>query len=228
MTKLSDELKTLLYDNGAAIVGFADLSAIVDHNMTSGVSIAINIPIEIIKSIHDGPTIDYYNANHSINDKLNQLVSMGADFLMNKGYEAYAQTTDVVKEFDVYRTALPHKTVATNAGLGWIGKSALFVTEQFGSAVRLSSLITNAELEYGIPITTSKCGGCIKCTNACPANAISGELWSVSVDRDTFFDALACRKKARELAAAQIDKEITLCGKCIEVCPYTKRYINGN
>jgi epoxyqueuosine reductase QueG len=225
---LSDELRTLLYDNGATLVGFADLASIVEHNMTSGVSVAINIPIEVIKAINDGPTMDYYNEYYRINEKLNQLVTMAARFLTGKGYEAYAQTTDVVKEFDVYRTALPHKTVATNAGLGWIGKSALFVTEQFGPAVRLSSLVTNAKLEYGIPVTTSKCGSCMECTDACPANAISGKLWNVKTDRDAFYNPVACRKKARELAATKINKEITLCGKCIEVCPYTRKYLSSD
>ncbi|MGB8451461.1 MAG: 4Fe-4S double cluster binding domain-containing protein [Anaerocolumna sp.] len=62
------------------------------------------------------------------------------------------------------------------------------------------------------------------CTDACPGKAISGRVWSLVLDRDDFFDAMACRKKAREIAAKSIDKKITLCGKCIEVCPYTRKY----
>jgi epoxyqueuosine reductase QueG len=65
------------------------------------------------------------------------------------------------------------------------------------------------------------------CTNACPGKAISGKLWKADLDRDEFFDPLACRKKARELAAEKIRKEITLCGKCIEVCPYTQSYLRS-
>jgi len=55
-------------------------------------------------------------------------------------------------------------------------------------------------------------------------NAISGLTWNPKLDRDEFFDALACRKKAREIAAKSLEKQITLCGKCIEVCPYTRKY----
>lgn len=225
MDSISKQLKSLLFENGASLVGFADLKEITGGDMPYGVSVAVALPPELVKSIHDGPNMDYYDAYHSINGKLDLLVTMGADFLKEKGFQAYAQTVDEVKEFDVYRTALPHKTVATNAGVGWIGKCALLVTEEFGSAVRLSSFITDAELECGSPITKSKCGDCMACTNACPGNAVSGKMWSAQVDRDSFFNPLACRKKAREIADERIHKEITLCGKCIEVCPYTQRYI---
>jgi len=226
ISKIGDELKSILYEGGASLVGFADLKSIAKSDMPFGVSVAVAIPADTVKSIHNGPNLAYYDAYHTLNEKLDHLVTMGEEFLKSKGYMAYAQTVDAVKEFGTYRTELPHKTVATNAGLGWIGKSALLVTEQFGSAIRLSSLVTNAELECGAPITESKCGGCMVCASACPAKAISGKLWNVELDRDEFFDPLACRKKARELAAERISKEITLCGKCIEICPYTQKYLN--
>lgn len=119
---------------------------------------------------------------------------------------------------------MPHKTVAVMAGLGWIGKSALFITEEYGSAVRLTSVLTDAPVDYNKSIIWSKCGGCMLCYEACPGKAISGREWSPDIDRDDFFDAMACRKKAREIAANTLNKKITLCGKCIEVCPYTKKY----
>jgi epoxyqueuosine reductase QueG len=119
---------------------------------------------------------------------------------------------------------MPHKTVAVNSGLGWIGKSALFITEEYGSVIRLTSVLTDAPLEYNKATIKSKCGGCMICTQACPGKAISGRAWSPELDRDEFFDAVACRKAAREIAAKSIQKKITLCGKCIEVCPYTRKY----
>jgi len=227
MNTIDIELKEILYQSGADLVGFANLeSVITEEDMSFGVSVAVAISPEVVKSIHNGPNMSYYNEYHRINDILNNIVTTGAEFLVNKGYKACAQTTNVVKEFGIYRTALPHKTVATRAGIGWIGKSALLVTKEYGSAVRISSLITDAELQCADPIDNSQCGNCRVCTNNCPAQAISGELWNVDKDRDSFYKPLDCRKKARELAAKNINEEITLCGKCIEVCPFTQKYLS--
>jgi epoxyqueuosine reductase QueG len=130
-----------------------------------------------------------------------------------------------MKEYGNFRNIMPHKTVAVKAGLGTIGKSALFITKQYGSAVRLTSVLTDAPLNIKEPEVESICGSCMICANACPGKAISGRNWSPELNRDDFFDVGACRKKARELAAQALDKKITLCGKCIEVCPYTRKYL---
>ena len=47
----------------------------------------------------------------------------------------------------------------------------------------------------------------------------------VKVEREALVDVEACRKAARALALERVGKEITLCGKCIEVCPYTQAWI---
>ncbi|HEX2986337.1 MAG TPA: 4Fe-4S double cluster binding domain-containing protein [Caproiciproducens sp.] len=222
---LNEELTEFMLCRGATLVGFADLKSIRAAEMPTGVSIAVAVPADVIRSIRSGPTMEYYNAYHSINAKLDKIVTAGAEFLCQKGYQAFAQTEDAVVESEDYRTKLPHKTVATRAGLGWIGKCALLVTERYGSAVRLSSLITTAPLECGSPVTESKCGDCMCCTQSCPGKAVSGSVWSPEKDRDEFFHSVDCRAAARKLAMNKIQKEITLCGKCIYVCPYTQRYL---
>lgn len=224
---LNNDLKEYLIQQGALEVGFADLSKLnLGSAMRSGVSILLGLPKEVVMSISDGPNMEYYEQYHALNAKLNELAELGAERIRLLGYKAIAQTTDYVKEYDTYRTNLPHKTVATLSGLGWIGKSALFVTKPYGSAIRLSSIITDMELDYGIPVTQSLCGSCMICANACPGGAISDKLWSVDVDRDEFFDPLKCRKMARQLAKESIGKEITLCGKCFQICPYTQAFIH--
>ena len=81
-------------------------------------------------------------------------------FLKERGFQAYAQTTDRVKVNDDYVSPVPHKTVAARAGLGWIGKNCLLVTPEYGPAVRISSLFTDAPLETEKPYTKSRCGKC--------------------------------------------------------------------
>ena len=231
-----DKLKNRLRARGASLVGFATLEGLYMHPKNSdalavpkyprGVSIALALPREVAAGLAQRPTREYFNAYHELNDKLDALALFCAEYLRELGYAAHAQTVQSVVEFDVYATAMPHKTVAVHAGLGWIGKCALLVTPEYGSAVRLTSVLTNAPLPDAQPLKP-RCGGCMACTNACPAHAVKGELWSEERGREHIFDALACRKKARELAADALHEQITLCGRCIGSCPYTRRYTEG-
>lgn len=227
MESLQNGLSRVLSEHGADLIGYADLSGMLPAEESYGVSVAVKLPREVIASIHDGPNRAYFETYHERNAKLNEIVSAGAEYIREHGYRAFAQTTDAVREIGVYRTRMPHKTVAVRAGLGWIGKSALLVTEAFGSAVRISSILTDAPLRTGTPVTQSRCGKCMICSRACPGKAIRGREWSPGLDREELFDPLKCRKRARELAAEAIHEEITLCGRCIEVCPYTKGYLEG-
>lgn len=172
------------------------------------------------------PTQEYKNWYDALNKQLDFLVTFGAEMLTKSGYTAIAQTRqNVGNAEEKLQSALPHKTVATRAGMGWIGKCALLVTDNYGSMVRLSSIFTNAPLTTAKPINQSKCGNCMICTNACPAGAVTGKAWEVTSCRDEIFDAVKCRDTARERARRGFGGEVTICGKCIEICPYTQKYI---
>ncbi len=80
------------------------------------------------------------------------------------------------------------------AGLGWIGKTALFVSPEFGPAVRLATVFTDLELPTGEPVTESRCGDCRACVDACPAGCGRDVLWRPGMARELLFDAGACRR----------------------------------
>lgn len=69
-------------------------------------------------------------------------------------------------------------------------------------------------------IDESRCGNCTKCTDRCPADAISGKLWNISVDRDEFFDAFKCREKCKEYGEKFLKMNVRVCGICVAVCPF--------
>lgn len=146
MQGLKDELFDLLQAKGARLMGVADLKGIAGGELTTGISVAVPVPKEIVRDLQTAPTLAYYEAYHSLNAQLNQIVSAGAALLQERGFHAVANTTDTVKTDENWRSPLPHKTVAVHAGLGWIGKNCLLITERYGGAVRLSSLLTDAPL----------------------------------------------------------------------------------
>ena len=226
MKILTSELSSLLHNEGASLVGFGDISALDYQGFTSCVALAVMIPAKVIAGIKNGPTRDYFDSYHELNARLNALAELAAKYLSDHGHRALPQTTTTVVESPGYRTPVPHKTCATRAGLGWIGKSTLLVTEEYGPAVRLSSVLTNAEFDsVSEPINVSRCGSCTACASACPGQAIKGALWDVNAPLESLVDVEDCRKAARALAADMIGEQITLCGKCIETCPYTRAYL---
>jgi len=228
MNDLTGFIKDELLCHGADIVGIGDLRELPAEmrcGLPSGICVAVKYPTEVIRGIAALPTRAYRDWYHRLNERLDLLVTLGAQALRMLGYEAIAQTrARVGTGEDILHTVLPHKTVATRAGIGWIGKSALLVTEQFGSMVRISSILTNAPLETAEPVNESKCGDCMICTNACPAGAVSGRVWEVGLPREAIFDAARCRDTARARAMQGFGGDITICGKCIEACPYTRRH----
>lgn len=231
MNHITNSIKDELLGHGADLVGIGDLRELppdVRENMPIGICVAVKYPANAIKGIADLPTREYSDWYHKLNERLDTLVTLGAEYLQTMGYSAIAQTRARVGNGEANNsTILPHKTVATRAGIGWIGKSALLVTEKYGSMIRLSSILTDAPLDAANPINKSKCGECMICAGACPAGAVSGKIWEFGLYCDEFFNPDKCRKTARERTIQGFGGEITLCGKCIEICPYTRRAMQG-
>jgi epoxyqueuosine reductase QueG len=225
-----EDLKEYLLVLGAVLVGFADLESInaaSRNNMKYGIAFAVNIKPQVVQGIGEGPTKEYYDEYKRINETLDNIAILCVKYIESAGYNAIGQTSTFVTSDNNLSTALPHKTVATRAGLGWIGKNALLLTTEYGSAIRISSVLTDMPLIADNPINESKCGKCTKCVETCPAGAIKGTTWNMNSIREQLIDPFKCRKKARELLKERIGIESAICGKCIEVCPFTQRYIKG-
>lgn len=225
LSLLKKDLFCLLAKKGAVLMGAADLTGLVDGDMQTGISVAVPVPAHIVRDLQTAPTREYYDAYHSLNAQLDDIVTSGAEFLAERGYHTQANTTKNVHKDEDWRTPLPHKTVATRAGLGWIGKSCLLVTREYGSAVRISSLLTDAPLPCDAPVTENRCGGCSVCVRQCPAGALTGAVWTPGTGREELFHRERCKKKQFEQMKRATGIETDLCGLCFAVCPYTQKYL---
>jgi len=225
---IGHEIAALLREEGCAIYGFADLRCLseeVRQNFDTGIAIALSYTKEAMRDNLNGPSQKYYDEYNVINGRLPKIAAKAERLLVDRGYKALARpASSVVSPAEDYRSVLPHKTVATLAGVGWIGKCATLVTDEVGSALRLIVVLTNAPLACGTPVTVSKCPPrCTACADVCPGKAPLGGMWAAGVDRAAFFDAHACQPAARARAKAMLGIDLTLCGLCIANCPFTKK-----
>jgi epoxyqueuosine reductase QueG len=228
MSSLNAEVERRLRNEGASLVGFADVSAL-PASITSGlpraVSIAVRLDRAVVREIENGPTPRYFAEYNRINALLVQLSECAASLLIRAGYRA-DPVQSTTERFNPVTLSMPvqHKTIATRAGLGWIGKSALLVTKEYGPAVRLGSVLTDADLQTGTPTDDSHCGHCRRCVDRCPASAIVGNNWQVGMALESIYDAPACHAMAVKLSN-KAGFMATICGICIHACPWTQRYL---
>ncbi len=228
MSELNNELKTFIASQGASLVGFADLHEIDSEardGFPCGISIAIALDPKIMSEVKEGPTAAYYQEYKRLNEKLDNIGRLTAQWLIDRGYRAQARAYAFGLDKDTLSTQLPHKTVATRAGLGWIGKCALLVTKKFGSALRFTTVLTDAPLDAGKPVNESLCLHCTHCVDACPAHAHTGAVWQPGMPREALYDAFKCRDTARGLSEKSFGEPVSLCGLCIVACPWTKKYL---
>jgi epoxyqueuosine reductase len=226
-------LRQHLIPNEHFIYGYADLTGLLDSKFSGfnyGISIGRLLNNTIVDGILDGPTMEYYSHYRKINEELEQLTSVISDDLNNNGIESLdieptVSTSDIDSKYSVMlKTDISHKMVATRAGLGWIGKTDLFVSKTFGPRLRLVSILLNIPLESDSkPIDKSRCGTCNICVDICPAQAANGKLWDITVKREEFFDPWKCRKQCVEFGRLRLGMDARVCGMCMAICPIGRK-----
>ena len=109
---------------------------------------------------------------------------------------------------------------ATEAGIGWNGKSTVQIHTVLGTWFFLAELITTLPLPPDSP-QNDHCGKCTACMTACPTNAIPRPHF---VDAPRCISYLTIEHKghiAREFRAA-MGNRIYGCDDCLAVCPWNK------
>jgi epoxyqueuosine reductase len=212
-----EKLRKLALSGGASLFGVADLDRIrADTDLldssydrySRGISIGVELDVDVLAGIVDGPTHEYVCEYLKANGLLDSIAQALTDKLRSMGAGALRIPASEVVDWEKLRGHLSHKLIGRYAGHGWIGKTILLIHPDLGARVRYATVLTDAVLNADAPIEEN-CGTCARCIVACPAQA--------ATDDPSRFNLNACFNKLVEFNE-RLDEPHFICGICIKMC----------
>jgi epoxyqueuosine reductase len=212
------QLREFALREGASLFGVAETSAVKDkfHSLSPkalqgldrAIAMAFHLSDRVMEDVVDGPTKLYFFHYQRVNVLLDELALKITNFIQDRGWQALPIPASQIVDWEKQRAHVSHKHVAKQAGLGWIGRNNLLVTPQFGSRVRLITVLTNMPLGADEPLPWG-CEGCRACLSSCPSQSIK--------EKPGDFDHIGCYHQIKALVkAAGISQNI--CGLCVKSC----------
>ena len=213
---MQKKIEEFLTENGAGQVGFCRL----EHPNEFGLSYAVSFLVPLSKAIVDGitdcPTHTYFHHYRTVNALIDNLSLKAGLMLAKEGYSYVPVAAS--QSVNGLQGVFSHKYAAYLSGLGFVGRSGLFVSKKFGPRVRLGTVLTDFPFETAAEKVPFGCGSCRLCRENCPAMAITGEDWVPGDEREVIVDAKACSDFMKK--KFQLIGRGAVCGICMKVCPF--------
>ncbi len=167
------------------------------------------LPDEVVDELDQGPTPQYARIYEEWNRRLDKIAQDAEACLRMFGIKAHAISASHVIDRQQQRGEVSHRHLAAAFGMGWIGKHGLLVTNQWGPALRLTTLLLDQPVEPSAKIPVGKCGSCHACIDACQVDALVLPLNPEKITR--------CWTLLKNY---QLDPDIgqQICGICIQAC----------
>ena len=149
---------------------------------------------------------DYHDR---IGDLLRRLADRLAVLWPGSRFRAYVDTGPVLE-----------REWAMRAGLGWIGKHTVVLHRALGSYFFLAELFTDLALD-AVPLPADHCGGCTRCTAACPTGAL-GPAYTMDPRRCLAYLTIEHRGAIPVALRPALENWVFGCDLCQEACPWNR------
>ncbi len=184
LSELTSTTKSIALANGAGLAGVVQVADLQEH------------ATEIENILPGARTVLVVAASHSLSalrSSNNQVAQFDTIYAYGEAARAAQKATRFLESEGFASVAVPAfipigmeepkkgmrgeicwRRAGVRAGLGSYGENGLLVTKQYGAAVRLCGLVTEASLKADLPLNKDTCDHCMRCVEACPSQALSG------------------------------------------------------
>jgi epoxyqueuosine reductase len=115
---------------------------------------------------------------------------------------------------------IQERVYAQNAGVGWIGKNSCVIHPELGSWIFLAEVVSDLPFEPDPP-SFEQCGGCTRCLEACPTQAIV-EPGVIDAGRCISYLTIEHRGEIPAPLQTSIGTHVYGCDICQDVCPWNE------
>lgn len=223
---LTQEVKKRVLDHNLQLVGVAPVErfegAPVGRRPTDILPTAKNVIVgacHVLDSVYDLPYVryEYTNQFFIINSRMNSMATNLCEFLEEQGYRNIPIPAAYPRVNKDLCGILSHRHAAVLAGIGEFALNNMLTTKEYGSKVRLITIVTEAELDADEPYKESLCEKMrptcqMACIKNCPIGAISEDG---VINKDL---CLRYQEQIMPWSAAELR-----CGMCVASCPIGNR-----
>ncbi|MEO1290779.1 MAG: 4Fe-4S dicluster domain-containing protein [Chloroflexota bacterium] len=210
--QMSEIVKNTARELGAVLVGITELK---DHHIFDGYDLPYKYAISVVLPMDREIMLTTPSAesSHEITEvycAVGQIANQLSMRIRAIGHEAKA-----VSGIDAASAEVLHIPIALDAGLGQLGKHGSMITKDYGSNVRLATVLTNLPLAVDDPVDIGVddfCASCQICTTNCPPHAIFDTKQMVRGEEKWYVNFDTCVPYFSNNGG---------CGICIEVCPWS-------
>jgi len=222
MAVVKEDIRSLAFQLVASAIGICHTEGLIERfdneireiarKLPIAISVGIALQKAILNTIINRPN-DIYKAHYRLtNIQLDNIIYRMAGHISSLGYQSLQIPASFLMRAHPEYGHLNHREIAHKAGLGWRGKNNLLVSSQFGSRLRLATLLTDLPLPPDETILDN-CGNCRACRSKCPVGAIG--------DSPEQFDLEKCREQVTRFSRENNYGQM-ICGLCLRSCPEKK------
>jgi epoxyqueuosine reductase QueG len=184
MTDLSKRAKSIALASGADLVGIVKTADMIEHadsilrilpKARNLIVVASRHSLAALRSANN--QVAQFDTIHAYNECARSANTVSR-FLESEGFASVAVPAFIPIDMQEPKTGMRGeicwRRAGVRAGLGSYGENGLLMTKEFGSAIRISGLLTSADLEADSPLEEEVCNHCMRCVEACPSGALSG------------------------------------------------------